>query len=227
MTGSRIFVVTGSSRGLGAALVDRLLEAGETVIGVQRQPSTSPGRPGLETMVCDLTDLSDVERLVAPLGERLASAQSVEFVNNAGVIGPIRQVGHLDDRAAVVDHATVNYVAPMVLMDGLLRALPDAVRLEVLNISSGAADRPIPGWALYCSSKKAIKSFMDVLATENERVTVTHVDPGVMDTDMQASIRSADARDFPGVVQFRDFQTDGRLRTVAEVAREILADRVA
>lgn len=225
---ARGFVVTGASKGLGAALVDRLVEAGEHVVAVQRsapapRAGAAPGAGRAETLACDLADVADVGRLAARLAERVVPRfDSLVLISNAGVIGPIRQVGELGDAGPVVDHVTVNYLAPMLIVDAVVSALAAGAHLDVVNISSGAAGRPIPGWSLYCSSKSALKAYLDVLDVENDRVTVVHVDPGVMDTGMQETIRAAGVRDFPGVQRFRAYQADGRLRSADEVARGIL-----
>jgi len=219
----RLFIVTGAGGGLGAEIAARLTARGEQVIGTARRAVPAAHR----VVPADLSRPDELAALARALGEAVrAAATSVVLVSNAGTVGPVRQVGGLADGpgdwSAAAGHVAVNYTAPVVLTDAVVAALPDGATLEVVNITSGAAERPIPGWSLYCSSKKAAKTFLDVLAAEHPRVTVRHVDPGVMDTGMQAEIRAATAEAFPDVATFRDYHGTGRLRGAGEVARTIV-----
>ena len=61
--------------------------------------------------------------------------------------------------------------------------------MHIANISSGAARKAMPNWAAYCSSKAAAEIYLDCLAIEESHVTVEHIDPGTLNTDMQKKIR--------------------------------------
>ena len=223
----RLCVVTGTAGGLGAEIADYLAARGEMVISLRRHPvapdATGGRRPVFRTLAGDLSRPHDVSVLAREIAAAVSGeTTSVVFFNNAGVVGPIDLVGCLGDVQPIADHITVNYTSPVVLINALVAALPGGANLDIVNITSGAADRPIPGWSLYCSSKRAIKAFLDVLDAENERVSVRHVDPGVMDTAMQATIRGASADAFPDVQTFRAYRDGGLLRRPAEVARMIV-----
>lgn len=211
--------LTGVSRGLGKCLLDALAgRADVRVIAVGRHFSEDVQA---KAFACVPWDLSRFEAM-PDLADVLPEDGSVTLVNNAGVAVPIGAVGTLDG-AALVRAATVNFVSPMLLVNQLQELCgkrKQEGRLTIINISTGAANYPIAGWGAYCSTKAAMKMFLDVLAEDaKDCVRVIHVDPGVMDTGMQASIRAAD---FPRQAEFQGYKDQGRLRRPEDVAREIV-----
>lgn len=225
MTGvNKLFIVTGSSRGLGQELARQLTRFGQSVIGVARGKYSNDEM--FETLFCDLANSENVLLLVKSLRKRVLGFDSVVLINNAGVIEPIGKVGELNDPETVSQHIGVNYLGPVLLVNGLLAVLNDDVNFQIINITSGAAERPIQGWSLYSSSKKAFKVFLDVVVTENEQVKVTHFDPGIMDTSMQQTIRDSDVDDFPDLEQFRNFKLIGKLQPASTVAKQMIESLV-
>lgn len=220
-------ILTGVSRGLGAALFDQLAGRGDTILAVGRSftaaqrdlAATAPDRIRLHT--------ADLAALEIPgekeLAELLQSCERAALIHNAAWIGPIGAVGSLpsDDLAAAV---ALNLTAPILLTNAFLAALPGTARASVLFISSGAAKRPVGGWGVYCGTKAGAEMFFNVLATQDERVTVENVQPGVMDTDMQITIRGAAASGgyFPDGQSFVDLHERGGLSDPAEVATKII-----
>ncbi len=95
----------------------------------------------------------------------------------------------------------------------------NANALTFVNISSGAANRAISNWSLYCSSKAFIEMFFNVAEKEYERHRFFNIDPGVMDTNMQKSIRDSD---FPDLSDFQKLEKEGKLRATKDVALEKL-----
>ena len=151
-----------------------------------------------------MSDISDVTNLIAKL-ERILSGKFNEiiFINNAGIIEPIKKIGEFSNNVDIYNHININYVSPSIIINSLVKLIENNMKLKILNITSGAAERPIEGWSLYCSTKKATKMFLDVLNEENNKVVIKHIDPGVIDTEMQHSIRNSHEGDFPTVNQFR------------------------
>ena len=100
-------------------------------------------------------------------------------------------------------------------------------KIKIINISSGAAKRPIEGWGLYCATKGANEMFFDVLKSEvstNVNFSVYNIDPGVMNTEMQEEIRSKSQTEFPNVTDFIQLSKENKLRNVNDVAYKILKD---
>jgi benzil reductase ((S)-benzoin forming) len=151
----------------------------------------------------------------------------VVFVCNAAVVTPIGLARDLpvDELPATV---TVNFTACMQLTIAILKAAGSVkVSVRILNISSGAALRPVAGWSVYCSTKAGLHMFLDVLSSEaavsNEAITVAHIDPGVMDTKMQEAIRVSSKESFPRHEEFVEMHRTGKLRSPEVAAREILS----
>jgi len=88
----------------------------------------------------------------------------------------------------------------------------------IANISSGAALRPIDGWSMYCTSKSGLKMFSDCLSGEKNEVKTLNFNPGVMDTNMQSTIREQEEGNFSRVSEFRELKEKNRLAPTDKVA---------
>ncbi|GAA0801766.1 SDR family NAD(P)-dependent oxidoreductase [Spirilliplanes yamanashiensis] len=213
----RTVVITGVSRGLGAALAAQLRARGDRVVGVGRSAAD---------LTADLADPAQVPT-AADLAPLLEDADEVALVHNAAVVEPIGPVGTLG-ADALANAVAVNLTAPMVLTDAFLAAVPaEASRVTVVFVSSGAAHRVVEHWAAYSATKRAGEFFLEVLAAEaarrDPRVTVASVNPGVMDTGMQAEVRSSE---FPARERYQRLHEAGELPDPAEVAARIVAEHL-
>lgn len=208
---SRRAIVTGSSRGLGAALVVGLEERGWEVLGIARRGG-------------EQVDLSDPTAVAAWLDsgilERfLDGATEILLVNNAGVLGPATPAGP-QDPALVTAAVNVNVTAPILLTNAIL-ALRGDVPLRIAHVSSGAGRSPVPGWSVYCATKAAVDHHAVTVAAEQlDGVRIAAIAPGVVDTGMQAEIRGS--TDFPGREGFIDLKEQGRLLTPQASAARLL-----
>jgi benzil reductase ((S)-benzoin forming) len=236
----RIALVTGSSSGMGAALVRELLDRRWTVIGLARRPAQIRHQE-YEHLQLDLADLGGVVRRVnADLAPRLAEPRwrRVGLVNNAASpagLGPLPSLGILELEQV---HA-VNTVAPVWLMGFVTKVVRAESILRIANVSSGAATTAFPGLAAYASSKAALRMAGMVLAAEWESgapgqplptdAAILSYEPGVVDTEMQATARSQSPEEFPWVGMFRDFAARGVLQPPAgpagDLARFLESDR--
>jgi NAD(P)-dependent dehydrogenase (short-subunit alcohol dehydrogenase family) len=227
---SETAVLTGASRGLGSHLLQELLAREIRVIAVGRNTQALRGAGGddrLALLEFDLGAAGDPAAgaaLAQALGDRLdaaAGCSRLTFIGNAGAVEPIGPSSTLE-AAALLQAIAVNFAAPALLSVACARwAARMAVPFRVLNVSSGAASRPLGGWAAYCSTKAAARMFHAVQGIEG--CDVVQIDPGVLDTGMQATIREADPADFPDVARFRELERSGALRDPRAVAREIVA----
>jgi NAD(P)-dependent dehydrogenase (short-subunit alcohol dehydrogenase family) len=133
------------------------------------------------------------------------------LVNNAGVLSPVMPLADADPDAWA-RNIGVNLLAPFYLIRAAVPALRSAGG-RVVNISSGAAQKPIGAWSAYCAAKAALTHLTAVLAVEEPRITAVALRPGVIDTRMQALIR----REGPGAMDpekasyFRQLKQEGRL----------------
>jgi len=196
-----VAVITGASRGLGAALASKLARQGWRLVLDAR------GATDLELVGAALTD--GPHRLVpgdvTDPGHRAALAAAAEelggadlLVNNASTLGasPLPRFADLD-ATTYAEIFEVNVVAPMALVRELLPQLR-AHGGRVLNISSDAAVEAYEGWGGYGSAKAALDHASRVLAEEEPTVRVLAVDPGDMRTAMhQDAFPGEDISDRP------------------------------
>jgi benzil reductase ((S)-benzoin forming) len=220
-----VVVVTGASRGLGAGLAARFAERGMRVGLCARTTPDAPAGAAAEDVVIatvDVTDAAAVEQFCARVVETLGPIAL--WVNNAGVlepIGPLRD----SDPAAVSRHIDVNVL-------GVIHGTATYARHvrsragggALVNITSGAASKPYPGWGPYCAAKAAVDHLTRVVALEeaDAGLRALAVAPGVVDTDMQAAIRATPADRFPPVQRFVDLHATGAFNSPAWVADHIV-----
>ncbi|PWF24951.1 SDR family oxidoreductase [Corticimicrobacter populi] len=230
-------VVTGTSRGLGAALAHQLLGPDACVIALARQdnPALAGQARSTGARLHQLTgDLSDPVQLQRLCNEMIAAlprkAERMLLINNAGTVAPIVPVEAL--QAEAIHQASqamqLNIVAPMALTAAFLQASAGRSQdRRVLNISSGAGRNPMAGWATYCTTKAALDMYTRVLKQEQatlgaQGARVVALAPGVVDTGMQGEIRAADPAAFPALARFQALHTDGQLSAPEHVAERIL-----
>jgi len=188
--GGAVAIVTGGTRGIGAAIVDRLARRGFDVLAVHRgtntapdyPPVTSPGR--VVAFRCDVTDADAPQRIFDAADEL---GDPVVLVNNAGItgaIGPLRTVSD-ETMRAVID---VDLIATMRLSrEAVARWETRAPRDDrsIVNVSSIAARTGAPGeYVWYAAAKAGVNAFTVGLAGEvaGRGVRVNAVNPGTTTT---------------------------------------------
>jgi len=222
-----LYLVTGATKGIGLALMQALYaDKDNELICLNR--SGAAEMPGASIHAVDLSDPFAIDAVFADVA---ASLEGREFdkavlINNAGVVMPVAALTKCAT-ADLVANINVNLLAPMVLTRCFLDATEGKAKLRrVINISSGAAKRPVAGWGAYCAAKAGLDMLTRVAALEAETwgtgVEIVSLAPGVVDTPMQAVVRSRDAAEFPDVERFRQMSAEGQLRSPDEVAAEIL-----
>jgi len=122
----------------------------------------------------------------------------------------------------------VGLEAPMQLTAVFLGATEDwGVPRKVLNISSGLGRRAMASQAAYCAAKAGMDHFTRCLALDEAAkphgARVCSLAPGVIDTDMQVQLRSADAAQFPDVGNFAQLKAGGQLSSPEQAAARVLA----
>ena len=231
MSPTTVAIVTGTSRGLGLALAKALAASGVRLIALAR--SSSPELSAhwrehggkLEQLSIDLLDAAQAQACADRLADLLPrDAQRYVLINNAGTVQPIMPADKLSNAAAVQSALQLNVASPMVLCAAFLQATAGLqADRRILNISSGAGRSPMAGWGVYCAAKAALDHYSQVLHSENHGVRVASMAPGVVDTDMQADIRSTGKADFPQLARFIGLHSDGLLSSAQDTAARILA----
>jgi 3-oxoacyl-[acyl-carrier protein] reductase len=194
----KVIIVTGASRGIGAAAAIALSEAGATVVLTARDMdrlgdvARSIGRAGgtIFARSCDVSNYQEVESLVDQSLDRFGRLDAL--INNAGVIEPIASIAESDPKtwARNIDiNLTGAYHAIRAVLPGMIAAGGGTI----VNVSSGAAIRPLVGWSAYCSAKAGLHMLTRAIALETagKGIRVFGFQPGTTDTDMQVLIRAS------------------------------------
>ena len=233
---SHLTIVTGSSRGVGAALAARLLSRpGQRVLGMARHANPALAALAdthgalLEQWTVDLADAAPVAaRLQAWLAALdPAELASATLVNNAATVST-PAAAHRAPAAEQVRALRVGLEAPLLLSAAFIAATEAwALPKRLMNISSGLGRRAMAGSAAYCAVKAGLDHFSRALALEQagaaHPVQVEAVAPGVIDTDMQVLLRSADPALFPERERFVQLHAQGQLLTPNACAALLLA----
>jgi len=221
-------IVTGHSRGLGAAITETLLERGIPVLGVSRtlDPKLPDRFPGLVEQVA--VDLADADVLADWLGSDalrswVAQCEVPLLVSNAGTLGPVGPLP-TQDPAAIAKAVALNVAAPLMLAGAFAAASAAAADRRIVQVSSGAGRNAYPGWAVYCATKAALDHHARSVALDRTPgLRICSLAPGVVDTDMQAEIRATSVERFPNRERFVALKRDGALATPGDTGRRLVA----
>ena len=189
----RISVITGASRGLGAAIAKRFAGEGSHVVlvartvgGLEEVDDAIRAAGGAATLVpLDLTEFDRIDEMGAALARRFGHIDVL--VGNAGILGTLSPMGHIETQ--VWDRViAVNLTANWRLIrsfDPLLRASDSG---RAIFVTSGAAGGAHPYWGAYAVSKAALEAMVKTWAGEVTKtpVKVNLVDPGALRTSMRA-----------------------------------------
>jgi benzil reductase ((S)-benzoin forming) len=223
-------IVTGTTKGLGAALAEVLAaDKDNLVFTLARAPTSMSGDSGRAfNFNLDLGDLGAVDSAFAAVVARIGAQRfdRALLINNAGVVSPVGAFDTIDS-IETANNLIVNLAAPMALSRLFAVATRGrAAKRLIVNISSGAGKRAMAGWSAYCAAKAGLEMATRVAAIEaaatDPTLSVCSLAPGVVDTNMQATVRSVDEKDFPDVARFRAMKADGVLRDAHDVARDIV-----
>ena len=200
----QVALVTGASRGIGAAIADRLAAGGARVFGTATSDAgvaAISGRhvDGLTGLVLDVNDSDAVASVLAEINE-LASAPTI-LVNNAGVTrDQLLMRMSEDDWETVID---TNLRSVYRLSKACLRGMMKARSGRIISISSVIGSPGNAGQANYAAAKAGMMGFSRSLAREvgSRGITVNVVAPGFIDTDMTRELnevqRDAMLKDIP------------------------------
>jgi short-subunit dehydrogenase len=200
-------LLTGASRGIGAATARALTDAGATVVGVARSPGA--------TIVADLCDPDSAQHLVDSTLARHGRIDAV--IANAGVghAGPMPEMDPARIRALV----ELNLLAPLLLTRAALPPMQHAGAGNLLYVTSIAGALGVPGESVYSATKAALEAFADALRAEvrGSGICVGTVLPGVVHTEFFTTRGQPYERRFP-----RPMRPE---RVAAAIVAALAADR--
>ncbi|WP_298469280.1 SDR family NAD(P)-dependent oxidoreductase [uncultured Psychrobacillus sp.] len=221
-----VFIVTGSTSGIGQELVKQLIDKNKRVFGIARGESKLE-HPNYHHVLFDLATTEKVaETLEELLNNVIEEATSLTLINNAGTIEPIGTAGEIDSNL-VAKSIAVNLTAPMILTGTFIRMTEQKeVPKKIMQISSGAGRNGYEGWSSYCAGKAGLDRFTEAVQLEESRKTngvkLVSIAPGIIDTNMQGKIRDAKESEFALVNKFREYKVTGQLSSAEEVASKLI-----
>ena len=214
-----IVLVTGASRGIGAAIADELAAQGATVIGTATSESgaraigerlAAHGGHGRELNV---TDAAAVESLIDSIGKEFGAVSIL--VNNAGITRDnlLMRMKDEDWQAILDTNLTSVYRTSKAVMRGMMKARKG----RIINIASVIGVTGNAGQTNYAAAKAGIIAFSKSLAKEigSRGVTVNVVAPGFIDTDMTRAMPEDAKSSLVGQIAL------GRLGEPADIARAV------
>lgn len=214
------FFITGTGRGIGKALAELILHNENNFIyGLSR--SNGIKNKNFQFLKTDLNDTDKVKSFEFP---EFINPESIILVNNSMSQS---EIIHLGKRTSedIIECYNVNILSPSLLMNNFIGKYQDTkCRRIILNISSGAAFKPIEAWSTYCATKAALAMMSEVTDLEQKLkhpdnpVYVFSVSPGVVNTDAQRNIRKTSPEDFSMVGKFIEFYETNQLAEPEDVA---------
>ncbi len=191
---NKIALVTGASRGIGAATAEVLANAGAHVILVARSTKALEdvedrihAAGGTATIApLDLTDGESISRLATAVAERWGRLDLLML--NAAMLGSLTPVEHIDAKE-YSRILSINLLAPQALLATFDPLLKRSEQAEVIGVTSSVGREPRAFWGAYGSSKAALETLLGAYADETAytgKLRVTILDPGATRTRMRA-----------------------------------------
>ncbi|MEM1306068.1 MAG: SDR family oxidoreductase [Pseudomonadota bacterium] len=195
---NKVVVITGASRGIGAAAARGFAAVGAIPILIARSQQAieelaadiRDGGGQARAYAADVADYADVSRIMTDARDAFGSVDIL--INNAGIIEPIARLGDSDPEAwrQVVD---INLTGVYNCIHAALPHMQAHGSGTIINISSGAATSPLEGWSHYCSTKAAVLMLTRMVDKEygDAGIRCVGLSPGTVATDMQVKIKAS------------------------------------
>ncbi|WP_019635458.1 SDR family NAD(P)-dependent oxidoreductase [Paenibacillus fonticola] len=223
------FIITGTSKGIGEELAGMLLDLGHQVIGIAR--GTSERLRGYGNYTHRSFDISNIMRVDALLKEIVHEVNIVDseifcLINNAAMLEPLKPIERCTAQE-IQQHLQVSLAAPMVATSSFIRHTEHFdIKRKIINITSGSGTYPAPGMSAYCTAKAGINMFTQCVGAEQASqprpVEIIAVDPGMVETQLQAAARGKDEQDFGMAKYFRQAYESGQVQPAEELGRYLL-----
>ncbi|HLT44418.1 MAG TPA: 3-oxoacyl-ACP reductase FabG [Luteimonas sp.] len=214
-----VALVTGASRGIGAAIADELARLGATVVGTATSDNGAAAigerlqAAGGHGRKLDVTDAAAVDALVDEIGKSFGTITIL--VNNAGITRDNLLLRMKDEEWS--DILDTNLTSVYRTSKAVMRGMMKARKGRIVNIASVVGVTGNPGQANYAAAKAGIIAFSKSLAKEvgSRGVTVNVVAPGFIDTDMTRALPDSAREALLGQIAL------GRLGEPADIARAV------
>ena len=231
----KYFIITGTSRGIGEAMANQLMADNHHIFCISRTNNERLIEQAREKNVrlsyypFDLNHLGEIDSLSDEIFStitREAEITAIYLINNAGVLAPVAPIEQ-NTASSIIENVNVNLIAPMILASNFIRYSHELdTDKRIMNISSASARYLMPAQSCYSTSKAGLDSFSKSVSIEQSNqlypTKVVSVYPGMIDTQLQAEIRSVSKECFPYVDQFIQLAQEGKLQTPEYTAEKLI-----
>lgn len=212
-------LITGTSKGIGAALAMKYLEKGHKVFGISRSANAKlNANDNFTFLSLDLSDFKKVKEKLPPFIQQAGNMGLV--ILNAGILNEIKDLKdtRIEEIKNVMD---VNVWVNKIIIDICFDTLEKVD--QVVAISSGAAVSGSRGWNAYSLSKAALNMLIDLYAKEHTHTHFSAIAPGIIDTGMQDYISSLpDTLDYPAVKKLKKAKNTPDMPPPGEVSEKLM-----
>ena len=222
----KVVIVTGGSKGIGNGLLEAYRKQNYRLFSISRTRNKQHDE-GVEYLKLDLSNGKRTATVLAQIFQLIdeKSIERIVLINNAATLGTVDKVDNIPYKD-IQKTINLNLIAPFILTSSFIKLTANwTCSKKIINISSGAANKPNYGWAVYSSTKAALDMMTRAVATEQEYqkhgVKIIAIHPGIIDTKMQAKIRKVDESKFKDVKRFIAFKKEGKLADPAVVGARI------
>jgi NAD(P)-dependent dehydrogenase (short-subunit alcohol dehydrogenase family) len=191
----KVVVITGASRGIGAAAVRAFVAAGARVAALARNEAqvaelAAELGPDVMALGCDVADWTSLQAAISAVTARFGRIDVL--VNNAGVIEPIARLADADI-AAWGKSIDINLKGVFHGMKAVLPRMREQGEGTIITVSSGAATNPLEGWSAYCAGKAGALMLTRAAHLEEgpQGIRILGLSPGTVATDMQVKIKAS------------------------------------
>jgi benzil reductase ((S)-benzoin forming) len=222
------FLITGTSKGIGEAVAQNLLEKGHTVLGISRSVPDKLTSKRFYHLVFDLNNTAQINQIMEKVDE-IVDNRSYDFIcliNNASVAEPLGSIEKCP--ATEIDaHVRIGLIAPMILTSMFIQKYSNIkIRKKVAFITSGSAFEALNDESIYCSTKAGLNMFAQCIGLEQNKreygFEVISIRPGMVDTPMQLLARSKSSDEYAWAELGKQVYQEGKLQKPNVVAEKII-----
>ncbi|MCR8636065.1 (S)-benzoin forming benzil reductase [Paenibacillus radicis (ex Xue et al. 2023)] len=228
----KYFIITGTSRGLGQAIANKLVNPGHHLFCISRKRNddliSRSMHGNIDYYEFDLNEANQIEELMQAIFSEIdpSRAEAIYLINNAAVISPLSSIEQAESRE-LARNLNVNLLAPMILTSLFIRfTQPLQIEKRILNVSSMSVKNHLSGMSAYSAAKAGLDVFSKCVGLEQgegaSAVKVVSVWPGIIDTSLQEEARNADKSTFASAGIFAKVHERGMLVSPEATAKKLV-----
>ena len=218
----KLFIISGATGGIGSEIYEIIADNNmeDYFLLLTRGNNLKLLTQNSKEIIMDFSKMPDEKILIYEINRIADKVDEIVVIWTSATIEPIANVGDYN-KEDIISSININIIYPTIIFSEIKKICNESDKLfRLIHFDSGAAYRPIDGWAMYCSSKAYMSMFLRAMNNESNDKIVSF-DPGVVDTRMQAKIRMASEKESKVVGQFINLKESGSLNSPGIVARQV------